>query len=440
VESWISLAFCQALVAIWVCAELLLKRRLRWCIVKCFHIRAALFGTIWQFASFLFVCGIMWISYTFNKEHSPNSWWVPNVVTLVCFYAAYKAIRRFCPETSRRIFALGIIDEETNEGEPPPIESLPDYWTNKKLRQPKNFDQMVYVEEERLAVFDELLNATYKGVCTQDRPCPKTDSPCKKTPGGCACNKVGGTPGLPTAYVARRVIRVEDSEMWVKYDQKRQEINEKRQGDNWRVFDPPLMSDEIVTNNPDVFLPVDHDMCEGYLWHGTSVRIALAIAQNDFRIDLAGSGAGTMYGRGAYLAESSTKADEYARDEPGGYYDGIRALVLCRVFMGKYYYTTQRDEKAQEKWQNGEFDSTLGDRAKSVGTFREFHTPTIKFILSTWFCITGPMAMRTRKSSDKQTDDANFLWNCHCIGRTATTIPIQILSMRSTASATHREI
>jgi len=180
VESWISLAFCQALVAIWVCAELLLKRRLRWCIVKCFHIRAALFGTIWQFASFLFVCGIMWISYTFNKEHSPNSWWVPNVVTLVCFYAAYKAIRRFCPETSRRIFALGIIDEETNEGEPPPIESLPDYWTNKKLRQPKNFDQMVYVEEERLAVFDELLNATYKGVCTQDRPCPKTDSPCKK--------------------------------------------------------------------------------------------------------------------------------------------------------------------------------------------------------------------------------------------------------------------
>ncbi len=76
----------------------------------------------------------------------------------------------------------------------------------------------------------------------------------------------------------------------------------------------------------------------------------------DFNIDLAGSSTGTLYGRGAYLGESITKAaidgsgsltfeqnevsrlkadivapchpakpskweaDEYAKDEPGGYY------------------------------------------------------------------------------------------------------------------------
>jgi hypothetical protein len=79
-----------------------------------------------------------------------------------------------------------------------------------------------------------------------------------------------------------------------------------------------------------------------------------------------------MYGPGAYLCESSTKSDEYAKGDPGGYYDGIRALVLCRVVMGKFYYTTQRDENAGDKVAAGEFDSTVGDRSKSANTFREF--------------------------------------------------------------------
>eukprot|EP00913_Durusdinium_trenchii_P003581 g3313.t1 len=78
----------------------------------------------------------------------------------------------------------------------------------------------------------------------------------------------------------------------------------------------------------------------------------------DFRIDLAGSNAGTMYGKGCYLAENCTKADEYARDEPHGYYEGVFALLLCRVCMGKYLYTTERYEEAGRKVQSGEFDST----------------------------------------------------------------------------------
>lgn len=41
--------------------------------------------------------------------------------------------------------------------------------------------------------------------------------------------------------------------------------------------------------------------------------------------------------------ESSTKADEYSKDEPSGYYDGVRALLLCRVCMGEFYYTADRE-------------------------------------------------------------------------------------------------
>lgn len=79
-----------------------------------------------------------------------------------------------------------------------------------------------------------------------------------------------------------------------------------------------------------------------------------------------------MYGSGAYLAEHCTKADEYSSDEPGGYYEDVYALLLCRVCLGKFYYTTVRDTEAGEKVKNGEFDSTVGDRLASAGTFREF--------------------------------------------------------------------
>jgi len=79
-----------------------------------------------------------------------------------------------------------------------------------------------------------------------------------------------------------------------------------------------------------------------------------------------------MYGPGVYLSESSTKADEYAHDEPGGYYDGVFALLLCRACLGHFYYTTERDEKARQKVVSGDFDSTCGDRLKSAKTYREF--------------------------------------------------------------------
>merc|ERR1712224_1165758 len=120
------------------------------------------------------------------------------------------------------------------------------------------------------------------------------------------------------------------------------------------------------------FEALDDEVNEVYLWHGTSVRKALSIAAADFRIDLAGTSTGSMYGSGVYLAESSTKCDEYAKDDPGGYYEGIRAIVLCRVAMGKFFYTKERDEKAADKSKSGEYDSTMGDRRASAKTFREF--------------------------------------------------------------------
>ncbi|CAE7556957.1 Tiparp, partial [Symbiodinium necroappetens] len=247
------------------------------------------------------------------------------------------------------------------------VESLPRYWGH--ASENTDFNAMLYSNDDQVDHFTELLNTTYLARCTQDRPCPK--AACPKTPGGCPCVQPDGDPGLPASYVVRRVIRVEDSRMWKRFMRKRDQIRRNRSSSIEQV-EPPVCTSGLVKDQPGTFNPLDEGLNEFYLWHGTHVRAALSIAHEDFRIDMAGSNAGTMYGRGCYLAENCTKADEYARDEPHGYYEGVFALLLCRVCMGKFLYTTDRYEAAGDKVKSGEFDSTVGDRTKKANTFREF--------------------------------------------------------------------
>lgn len=76
---------------------------------------------------------------------------------------------------------------------------------------------------------------------------------------------------------------------------------------------------------------------------------------------------------GLYFAESCTKADEYAGNEdPTGYYSDVCALLLCRVCLGKFHYTTEPEADALQKFLDGDRDSTLADLAASRHTFREF--------------------------------------------------------------------
>lgn len=252
---------------------------------------------------------------------------------------------------------------------------LPSYWTNVQITDNDAFDQMIYMDSSLHETFNKLLEVTYREKATQDRRCPKRleRERCAKTPGGCPCVQPGGVPGLPTGFKVRRVVRVEDSGMWADYVAKREIIAARREVQMpLAQLDPAVISDEAVDEYSNTFEPLERSLNEVYLWHGTNVRAALSIAQNDFSIDLAGSNTGTMYGRGAYLAEHCTKADEYAVDEPGGYYEGVYALLLCRVCLGKFYYTKVREPEAGDKIKSGEFDSTVGDRLAAADTFREF--------------------------------------------------------------------
>merc|ERR1719356_2354312 len=116
--------------------------------------------------------------------------------------------------------------------------------------------------------------------------------------------------------------------------------------------------------------PLLPEVNEVFLFHGTKEEAAHKITTGNVRINLAGSNAGTLYGRGVYLAENCTKADEYTRPV-----SGVRHMLVCRVVLGRVWYSDTKDANPREcenACLRGKYHSILGDRKKCRGTFREF--------------------------------------------------------------------
>lgn len=162
---------------------------------------------------------------------------------------------------------------------------------------------------------------------------------------------------------------VQNAQNWMEYTSRRKEISNELKSD-------PLQANErfvatTAQSNVVAALPKLHsDVQEAWLWHGTSAKGAEGITSEDFRLNLAGSAAGTLYGRGIYLAEACSKSDEYTEDEKGE-----RFLLLCRATMGRIRYVdaVKPDTKDLENsCLAGKFHMVLGDREKSRGTYREF--------------------------------------------------------------------
>ncbi|CAE7792112.1 KCNB2 [Symbiodinium sp. CCMP2456] len=110
---------------------------------------------------------------------------------------------------------------------------------------------------------------------------------------------------------------------------------------------------------------LDQRVNEVSLWHGTSPQNAFSIAR---------------YGAGTYFAECSSKSDEYARDDAEGIHQGLYCLLLCRVLLGEPLHLTAGGDQVgplvraalDSDLLLGKYDSVLGDRRASVGTYREF--------------------------------------------------------------------
>lgn len=76
---------------------------------------------------------------------------------------------------------------------------------------------------------------------------------------------------------------------------------------------------------------LDGSVNEFLLFHGTSSSAAAAICSRGFDAGLSGVGRSNLlsFGRGVYFAETSSKADQFAKEE-----DGVRTMLICRVTCG----------------------------------------------------------------------------------------------------------
>lgn len=118
---------------------------------------------------------------------------------------------------------------------------------------------------------------------------------------------------------------------------------------------------------------VTEEINEYWLWHGTTPEGAAGILSRGFDLSKAGTASGSMFGNGICFAESSMKADFYAKsaDERGW-----RVLLLCRVVLGGVLYCDSSapdgDHLAANCSSGRAFHSVMGDREKVAGSFREF--------------------------------------------------------------------
>jgi len=246
--------------------------------------------------------------------------------------------------------------ERFEPGRAPWVE-LPLWWASKPSReQPCKR----IVSTEVMQAIQTLMDSTWKSTTTRDR----------------TFNKV-------QQFQVVNVLHNLNGQMWANYHRARERIRNHR-GTVDRIVaktSSAFCSDgneqSATPSWPKCLGHLDTEVNECLLFHGTKPSAANSICETDFSVDLAGSSSGALYGPGIYLAENSSKSDEYAQDDTSGVYQGLYAMLLCRVVCGQLLYT---DEVLPNKDKlvrsctgfDPPFDGVLGDRAKAKGTYREF--------------------------------------------------------------------
>jgi len=247
--------------------------------------------------------------------------------------------------------------------------SLPPYFEDEQVLS--KISQSYAVKREELKdqklkeAFQELMDLTYCRVRTKDRQ-----------------------GDVPSRLVVQEAIVVKNLPNFVEYMRRREEIRK-----HCKASPPSMMLNNLGnrsvcktfeqlpssgkqfhtvwrdTHNLPVD-PIDAEINEYYLFHGTRPESAQSITEGDFRLDLAGSNAGTLYGRGVYFSESTGKSDEYATEDPRGWC----CMLVCRVTLGRLLYTDEEYPDTNALVRNctrGTYHSVLGDREKIRSTFRE---------------------------------------------------------------------
>jgi hypothetical protein len=213
--------------------------------------------------------------------------------------------------------------------------------------------QILPAKPEQIDAVQALIDRTWKDISTRDR-------------------SHGKIPKIKVVQVQQN----HNPRLWNKYVAARENVrNLMTEADQQGAY-----TKEVQRQDPgkfDCLGQEDSSVNEFLLFHGTKPSACASICDQDFMVNLAGSSAGTLYGKGIYFGENSSKSDEYAKEEEDGIYVGLCAMLLCRVTCGRMYYTDEvkpdhRKIYAKCKGKQRTHHSVLGDRGKARGTYREF--------------------------------------------------------------------
>eukprot|EP00931_Biecheleriopsis_adriatica_P043639 TRINITY_DN24943_c0_g1_i1.p1 TRINITY_DN24943_c0_g1~~TRINITY_DN24943_c0_g1_i1.p1 ORF type:complete len:1168 (-),score=240.58 TRINITY_DN24943_c0_g1_i1:211-3714(-) len=193
---------------------------------------------------------------------------------------------------------------------------------------------------------------------------------------------------LPFRLQLEEVIRVQNGAAWMDYNRARSRVagstpppdsvaeaplaDESNGGTIRRLDEVPVLTTTLQNTHLLQLLGGELDTAanEQWLFHGTSAAGVQGISDEEFRLDFAGSHRGTLYGKGIYLAECSSKADEYSeQDEHGFCY-----MLLCRTTLGNVLECADKQPKKDilDRCRTSGYNSLCGDRWTAVNTFREF--------------------------------------------------------------------
>jgi len=234
------------------------------------------------------------------------------------------------------------------------FDSLPANWDVNAIATSRCFVSKQPLSEEITSVIQRLVDHCFVCKSTRDR---------KKRE-------------MPLRLEVTKVVRVENSGAWIAYDAARARLKQQclSLADSAQALPltPQVMTAAFDEDGQfaEMLGCLDEGVQEQWLFHGTSASAVQGISDSQFCLALAGTHRGTMYGKGIYLAECSSKADEYADADR----EGTCRMLLCRAALGRILRNCDKSPKGHEleaQCREG-YDSLCGDREAAVGTFREF--------------------------------------------------------------------
>mmetsp|Transcript_10528 Transcript_10528/g.23693 ORF Transcript_10528/g.23693 Transcript_10528/m.23693 type:complete len:894 (+) Transcript_10528:99-2780(+) len=220
---------------------------------------------------------------------------------------------------------------------------VPEHWLSEAVQSGAKIQQVLKCTHEEIDALQQMFDSTFKRILTRDRR-PDEDAPEDEE--------------MPYRLKVVYAFRSEHAWLHHRFFQRRSLYSGEEQH-------------YVKTSEPETILTSRLSPGDGYLYHGTNPSSAMSILKTGFVLKHAGSSTGTMFGSGVYMAECSSKSDEYGRDAGSNTYAGLQAMLVCRCFVGNPLVVHKSGNHVATAQAEG-YDCVCGDRESVVGTYREF--------------------------------------------------------------------